>query len=331
VYQGAGLGNKCFRNFGGGGGGSHTMRWGLEQSRNLMTVRIANDTGMPRVIKTFHNVGIGDYKAYLSFALGAGETTVSRMVNAYAALANNGVQFPASVIDYVQDRNGKVIWRADTRRCNTCNMPEWDGKPMPRIARKGKQVLDAATAYQTVHMLEGVVQRGTAVTLRDLKLPLFGKTGTTSGPTDVWFVGGSQDYVAGVYLGYDTPRSLGGYAQGGRIAAPIFKQVVTKTRDRWSAQPFVAPAGVRMVRIDRASGKQVMGVEPSNDPKAAIIWEAFKPDTEPKRYTAQDEFTRKRDALVAEIRGARTARVAASRPAAAREPADFVEEQGGLY
>jgi penicillin-binding protein 1A len=331
VYQGAGLGNKCFRNFGGGGGGTHTMRWGLEQSRNLMTVRIANDTGMPRVIKTFHNVGIGDYKAYLSFALGAGETTVTRMVNAYAALANNGVQFPGSVIDYVQDRNGKVIWRADTRRCNSCNMPEWDGRPMPRIARKGKQVLDAATAYQTVHMLEGVVQRGTAVTLRDLKLPLFGKTGTTSGPTDVWFVGGSQDYVAGVYLGYDTPRSLGGYAQGGRIAAPIFKQVVTKTRDRWSAQPFVAPAGVRMVRIDRASGKQVMGAEPSNDPKAAIIWEAFKPDTEPKRYTAQDEFTRKRDALVAEIRAARTDRVAASRPAAVREPTDFVEEQGGLY
>jgi penicillin-binding protein 1A len=331
VYQGAGLGNKCFRNFGGGGGGTHTMRWGLEQSRNLMTVRIANDTGMPRVIKTFHNVGIGDYKAYLSFALGAGETTVSRMVNAYAALANNGVQFSGSVIDYVQDRNGKVIWRADDRRCTSCNMPEWDGKPMPRIARKGKQVLDAATAYQTVHMLEGVVQRGTAVTLRDLKLPLFGKTGTTSGPTDVWFVGGSQDYVAGVYLGYDTPRSLGGYAQGGRIAAPIFKQVVTKTRDRWSALPFVAPAGVRMVRIDRASGKQVMGVEPSNDPKAGIIWEAFKPDTEPKRYTAQDEFTRKRDALVAEIRAARTDRVAASRPRAETAPADFVEEQGGLY
>ena len=331
VYQGAGLGNKCFRNFGGGGGGTHTMRWGLEQSRNLMTVRIANDTGMPRVIKTFHNVGIGDYKAYLSFALGAGETTVSRMVNAYSALANNGVQFSGSVIDYVQDRNGKVIWRADDRRCTSCNMPEWDGKPMPRIARKGKQVLDAATAYQTVHMLEGVVQRGTAVTLRDLKLPLFGKTGTTSGPTDVWFVGGSQDYVAGVYLGYDTPRSLGGYAQGGRIAAPIFKQVVTKTRDRWSAQPFVESGGVRMVRIDRASGKQVMGVEPSNDPKAAIIWEAFKPDTEPKRYTAQDEFTRKRDALVAEIRAARTDRVAASRPRAETAPADFVEEQGGLY
>nr|WP_246381459.1 transglycosylase domain-containing protein [Novosphingobium chloroacetimidivorans] len=331
VYQGAALGNKCFRNFGGGGGGSHTMRWGLEQSRNLMTVRIANDTGMPRVIKTFHNVGIGDYKAYLSFALGAGETTVGRMVNAYAALANNGVQFNASLIDYVQDRNGKVIWRGDDRRCMSCNMPEWDGKPMPRLARRGKQVLDPATAYQTVHMLEGVVTRGTAVTLRDLKLPLFGKTGTTSGPTDVWFVGGSQDYVAGVYLGYDNPRSLGGYAQGGRIAAPIFKQVVLATKDRWSRQPFIAPAGIRMVRIDRVSGKQVMGAEPSDDPKSSIIWEAFKPDTEPKRYTAQDEFTRKRDALIAEIRGAQADRIAASRPKVESEPGDFVQEQGGLY
>jgi penicillin-binding protein 1A len=331
VYQGAALGNKCFRNFGGGGGGTHTMRWGLEQSRNLMTVRIANDTGMPRVIKTFHNVGIGDYKPYLSLALGAGETTVTRMVNAYSALANNGVQFPASVIDYVQDRNGKVIWRSDDRRCMGCNMPEWDGKGMPRIARRGKQVLDPATAYQVVHMLEGVVTRGTAVTLRDLKLPLFGKTGTTSGPTDVWFCGGSQDYVAGVYMGYDTPRSLGGYAQGGRIAAPIFKQVVLATKDRWSHQPFVAPAGVRMVRIDRVSGKQVMGAEPGDDPKAAIIWEAFKPDTEPKRYTAQDEFTRKRDALIAEIRAAQVDRTKPAHAETAREPADFVEEQGGLY
>lgn len=331
VYQGAALGNKCFRNFGGGGGGTHTMRWGLEQSRNLMTVRIASEAGMPRVIKTFKNLGIGEYKPFPSLALGAGETTVTRMVNAYSALANNGVQFPASVIDYVQDRNGKVIWRSDDRRCMGCNMAEWDGRKMPRIARRGKQAMDAATAYQTVHMLEGVVTRGTAVTLRDLDIPLFGKTGTTTGPTDVWFVGGSQDFVAGVYLGYDTPRSLGGFAQGGRIAAPIFKQVVQSTKDRWSRQPFVAPAGIRMVRIDRASGKQVMGAEPGNDPKSSIIWEAFKPDTEPKRYTAQDEFTRKRDALIAEIRAAQADRTAAARAQSSNLPADFAEEQGGLY
>ncbi|MCT2400004.1 penicillin-binding protein 1A [Novosphingobium mangrovi (ex Huang et al. 2023)] len=332
VYQGAKLGQKCFRNFGNeGGAGSHTMRWGLEQSRNLMTVRIANDTGMPRVIKTFHNVGIGDYKPYLSFALGAGETTVERMVNAYSALANNGVQYPASVVDYVQDRNGKVIWRADPRRCDICNMADWDGKPMPRITRKGKQVIDADTAYQVIHMLEGVVTRGTAVRLRSLNLPIFGKTGTTNGPTDVWFMGGNQDYVGGVYVGYDAPRSLGGWAQGGRISAPIFKDVVEATRPRWTTRPLLAPPGIRMVRIDRVTGKQVMGVEPSNEPKASVIWEAFKPDTEPRQYTAEDEFTRRRDALVADVMQARDEREAARLRAAGGEPQDFAEEQGGLY
>ncbi len=331
VYQGARLGEKCFRNFGGGGGGNHTMRWGLEQSRNLMTVRIANDTGMDRVTNTFRNVGIGDYKPYLAFALGAGETTVLRMVNAYSALANNGVQYEPSLIDYIQDRNGKVIWKSDKRRCESCNMAKWDGKPMPRIDRHGKEVMDPTTAYQVVHMLTGVVIRGTAVVLRDLDLPLFGKTGTTSGPTDVWFVGGSQDYVAGVYLGYDTPRSLGGYAQGGRFAAPIVKQLITETKRRWSHDPFVAPAGIRMVRIDRTSGKRVFGVEPGDDPKAAVIWEAFKPDTEPSRWTKADAFLEKRDSLIAQIRESRRLGDEAARRGGSSESKDFAEEQGGVY
>ena len=332
VYQGT-AGQKCFRNFGGGGGGgTHTMRWGLEQSRNLMTVHIANDAGMENVTKTFQRVGIGKYQNYLSFALGAGDTTVIQMVNAYAALAANGVQYPASVIDYVQDRNGKIIFRADNRRCTTCNMAQWDGKPMPRFEPRGKQVLDPRTAYQVVHMLEGVVQRGTAVVLRDLKLPLFGKTGTTTGPTNVWFVGGSQKYVAGVYLGYDKPRSLGGYAQGGRIAAPIFKQFVQATRSRWSELPFVAPEGVRMVRIDRTSGKRVFGVEPGSDPKAGVIWEAFKPDTEPARATRADELSKQRSALLAAIARGRDARNrAADESSRAAETRDFAEEQGGVY
>ncbi|MCB2079867.1 MAG: penicillin-binding protein, partial [Novosphingobium sp.] len=333
VYQGASLGQKCFRNFGGGGGaGNKPMRWGLEQSRNLMTVHIANDAGMDNVTRTFKNMGIGDYKPYLSFALGAGDTTVLRMVNAYAALANNGVQYPATVMDYVQDRNGKVIWRADNRRCVGCNMAEWDGKTMPRFEPRGKQVMDPRTAYQTVHMLEGVVTRGTATVLRDLKLPLFGKTGTTTGPTNVWFVGGSQKYVGGVYLGFDQPRSLGGYAQGGRIAAPIFKQFITETKSRWTATPFVAPAGVRMVKIDRLSGKRVTGGQPGEDPKSAIIWEAFKPDTEPKRKTNVDDFVAKRDALIAEVRRSRAPKQAArSNDAVATEIRDFAEEQGGVY
>ncbi len=312
VYQGASLGQKCFKNFDNrSGGGTHTMRWGLEQSRNLMTVRIANDTGMEHVVDTISRVGIGKYPPYLSFALGAGETTVLQMTNAYAALANNGVQYEPSMIDYVQDRSGKVIWRADTRRCTTCNMAEWDGKPMPRMGTRGKQVMDPRTAYQVVHMLEGVVTRGTAVVLSDLGLPLFGKTGTTSGPTNVWFAGGSQDIVGAVYLGYDQPRSLGGYAQGGTFAAPIFKQLVQQTRNRWSSVPFVAPQGIHMVKVDRVTGKRVFGGTPGAEPKSSLIWEAFKQDSEAKRTTRQDELASQRDQLIAALRRAGAAKAKA--------------------
>ena len=304
VYQGASLGKKCFQNFGGQGGGNatHTMRWGLEQSRNLMTVRIASDTGMDHVVNTFERVGIGKYPPYLSFALGAGETTVQQMVNAYAALANNGVQFAPSVIDYVQDRSGKVIWRADNRRCTSCEMPEWDGKPMPRFDSRGKQVLDARTAFQVVHMLEGVVTRGTAITLADLGLPLFGKTGTTSGPTNVWFCGGNQDIVGGVYLGYDAPRSLGGYAQGGTIAAPIFKQMILATKPRWSTKPFVAPRDIHWVKVDRISGKRVFTGTPGNDPKASVIWETFKAESEARPGMGTEEIEAQRNALINAIK-----------------------------
>ncbi len=329
-----GRGRKCFSNFGGGGGsGNHTMRWGLEQSRNLMTVRIADEAGMDNVIKTFERVGIGKYEPYLAFSLGAGDTTVGQMVNAYAALANNGVQFDATVIDYVQDRNGKVIWRADNRRCPQCNMAQWDGKPMPRLASRGRQVMDPRTAYQTVHMLEGVITRGTATVLKDLQLPMFGKTGTTTGPTNVWFVGGSQRFVGGVYLGFDQPRSLGGYAQGGRVAAPIFKEMVQATKPRWSRLPFVAPKDVHMVRIDRTSGKRVFGGNPGSDARSSLIWEAFKAETEADRNARQDEFESKRDALIAAIRrrnqAASEARESAQEQTA--EPGDFVEQQGGVY
>ena len=309
VYQGSKFGQKCFQNFGGGSGsGNHTLRWGLEQSRNLMTVRIANDAGMDHVAQTIERVGIGKYPPYLAFALGAGDTTVQQMVNAYSALANNGIQYSPSVIDYVQDRSGKVIWRADNRRCDKCNMAQWDGKPMPRFASRGKQVMDPRTAFQIVHMLEGVVTRGTAVTLSDLKLPLFGKTGTTSGPTNVWFCGGNQEIVGGVYLGYDQPKALAGYAQGGTIAAPIFKQMVQATRPRWSTKPFVAPSDIHWVKVDRISGKRVFGGSPGSDPKASIIWEAFKAESEARAGFSTDEIESQRDALINAIKRGSSAR-----------------------
>ena len=333
-YQGANLGEKCFTNFGGSrGGGEHPMRYGLEQSKNLMTVHIAMDAGMDKVTKTFADLDIGDYAQYPAFALGAGDTTVIKMVNAYSTLVNHGRLNAPNLIDYVQDRRGKVIWRADKRECPRCNMDEWDGGPMPRLAPEGKQVMDPRTAYQVVHMLEGVVQRGTATRLRDLDLTLFGKTGTSSGPTNAWFVGGSPDIVAGLYLGFDQPRSMGGYVQGGNTAAPIFKQFVQESEDRWVDRPFVAPAGVRMVRVDRRSGRRVFDGWPTDDdPKAAVIWEAFKPDTEPPRRQRRDEIGEMREYILAQLRGQRDAVSAGTRgQRRTDEPRDFAEEQGGIY
>ena len=193
--------------------------------------------------------------------------------------------------------------------------------------------MDARTAYQTVHMLEGVVTRGTATVLADLKLPIFGKTGTTSGPTNVWFVGGSQRYIAGVYLGYDQPRSLGGYAQGGRVAAPIVKQFIQATLPRWSRLPATAPADVHMVKIDRITGKRAFAGMPGDDPKSSLIWEAFKADTEPKRSTQLDEFEARRDALIAQLkRGPQVKASPGTAKVESTEPAkNFVEDQGGVY
>jgi penicillin-binding protein 1A len=286
IWQGAGLGNKCFTNFDHRYAGPHTMRWGLEQSRNLMTVRAASQIGMAKITDTARKLGVGDYPNYLSIALGAGDTTVARLVNAYAILANQGRSVTPTIIDYVQDRSGKVIYRADNRCAimQRCNAADWDGKPMPRPPLRTKQLLDPMAAFQMVHVMEGVILRGTATILRDLDRPLFGKTGTTNGPTNVWFVGGTPDIVAGVYLGYDQPRPMGAWAQGGRIAAPVWKQWAKTALKDQPKVPFVAPPGIRWVRIDRASGKRVYGVFPTDvDPKSPVIWEAFQPQTEPRR------------------------------------------------
>ncbi|RDE05389.1 penicillin-binding protein 1A [Sphingomonas aracearum] len=328
VFQGARLGNKCFRNFGGGGSGPHTMRWGVEQSRNLMTVRAAAQTGMPKVVKLMDRIGVGKYPSYLSFALGAGETTVSRMVNAYSILANQGRGHPATLIDFVQDRHGKVIWPDAWRSCDRCNARDWDGKAMPRPVIRGRQIVDAISAYQMVHIAEGVIQRGTATVLRDLDRPMFGKTGTNSGPTDVWFIGGTPQMIGGVYIGFDTPRSLGGSAQGGTIAAPIFKDWAEKAYEGLPKLPFQAPAGVRMVRIDRASGRPVYGAWPTSDPKAGVIWEAFKPESEQRRAIKRQTP----EEMMAAAAAARAkAAAAAQRHSEQQRDSDFLQREGGIY
>ncbi|RST31916.1 penicillin-binding protein [Sphingomonas ginkgonis] len=338
--QGPGLPDKCFRNFDGSYAGPKTMRWGVEQSRNLMTLRAALQTGMPKVVATAAKLGVGNYQPYLAFSLGAGETTVARLVNAYAILANHGRSVTQTTIDYVQNRDGKVIFRSDNRCAvmDNCNMAEWDGKAMPRPPSRTRQLLDPMAAYQMVHIMEGVIERGTATVLRDLNRPLFGKTGTTSGPTNVWFVGGTPEIVSGTYLGFDQPRSLGGYAQGGRTAAPIFKQWAQIALKDQPAVPFIAPPGIRMVRIDRASGRKVYGTFPVNeDPKSEVIWEAFQPETEPRRTvgTRQEvasaaEAPTRRASAPREARPRRAPAVAvATRPKS--DESDFLQKQGGIY
>ena len=342
VWQGAGLGNKCFVNFDRRYSGPKTMRWGVEQSRNLMTVRTASQTGMPKITDTARKLGVGDFPNYLAISLGAGDTTVSRLVNAYAILANHGRAVKPSLIDYVQDRHGKVIFRTDNRCAvmGNCSAAEWDGKAMPRPPSRTRQLIEPMAAFQMVHIMEGVVERGTATVLRDLNRPLFGKTGTTSGPTNVWFVGGTPDVVAGVYLGYDQPRSLGGYAQGGRISAPIFKQWAQIALKDEPKVPFIAPQGIRWVRIDRATGKRVFGTFPvQEDPKSSVIWEAFQPQTEPRRSyrgVQGDPYGEQNDEQQAQQpRAARpAATVQRAAPAAQRPPpaeSNSLQTQNGVY
>jgi penicillin-binding protein 1A len=326
VYQGARLGQKCFRNFDGGGSGPHTMRWGIEQSRNLMTVRTAAQTGMTHVVDVMKRMGLGTYAPFLSMSLGAGETTVARMVNAYSILANHGRGGAPTVIDFVQDRRGKVVFPEQWRACEGCNARDWNGKAMPRPPSRMKQVIDAQTAFQMVHITEGVIQRGTATTLRDLKRPIFGKTGTTSGPTDVWFIGGTPQFVAGLYVGYDQPRNLGG-VQGGTFAAPIFKQFAVKAYEGLEPMPFRAPAGLRWVRVDRGSGRPVSGGWPSlTEPKPAVIWEAFKPQAEARRAPR-----RRGPAAAPTARPTASAAGSARRRAERADDSEFLQERGGIY
>jgi penicillin-binding protein 1A len=245
-------------------------------------------------------------------SLGAGETTVLRLTNAYAMLANGGKRQAPVLYDLIQDRHGRTIYRADARDCEGCNAPAWRGEPMPRPADARPQAIDAKTAYQVIHMLEGVVERGTAVVLRDLDRPLFGKTGTTNGPTNVWFVGGTADVVAGLYLGFDQPRNMGGYAQGGTLAAPVFKQFARAALGDTAKRPFEIAPGIRMVRIDRRSGKRVFAGWPAGgDPKPAVIWEAFKPESEPRRLASVDDPFAPKTVV--------------------RSDSDFLQSTGGIY
>jgi penicillin-binding protein 1A len=281
VNQGRTLGKKCFRNFSGRSYGPQTMRIGLEYSRNLMTVRLAYAVGMEKVVDTAERLGIVDQKKMLPVlanALGASETTVLRLVNAYAILVNAGQAVTPTLIERVQDRHGKTLFRRDTRVCRECLAADWQGQAMPSIPVTQKEAIDRRTAYQIVHMLEGVINRGTGQVVKSVNRPLAGKTGTTNDARDVWFVGMSPDLVAGLYIGFDQPRSMGG-EQGGTRAAPVFRDFIAKATDGLPPVPFRIPDGVRLVRVDSKTGQLALS-EPDGE---RVIYEAFKPGTEPLR------------------------------------------------
>ncbi len=257
--------------------GPATLRFGIEQSRNLMTVRLAQDIGMPLISEYGKRFGIypDGLPPYLSYSLGAGETTVLRMVTAYAMLANGGRRVTSTLIDRIQDRYGRTIYRHDQRECVGCDATAWTNQPEPGLIDRRERVLDPMTAYQITGIMEGVIQRGTANVLADLHKPIAGKTGTTNDEKDAWFVGFTPDLVVGVYLGYDKPRHLGRDATGGHLAAPVARDFFKMALADRPAIPFVPPVGIKIISVDPKTGQRA--VVGTHNP----INEAFKPGTAP--------------------------------------------------
>lgn len=259
--------------------GPTTMRRGLENSRNLMTIRMAQTIGMAKVADMTGRLGVTpNLQQTLAMSIGAGETTVLNLTAAYGMIVNGGKQITPTFIDRIQDNQGWTIYRHDNRACDGCLRKEYAGEPRPEIPDTRKQVLDPAIAYQMVSMMEGVVLRGTGTAVRAVGKPLGGKTGTTNDSRDVWFVGFSPDLVAGVYLGYDQPRTLGKKATGGKFAAPIFRDFMMEALKDKPATPFRVPPGIRLVRVNLATGERA---QPGDE---KVILEAFKPGTEPTGY-----------------------------------------------
>src|SRR5271166_6471035 len=255
--------------------GPTPLRVALEQSLNAVTARVASMIGMEAIAQTVERFGIMDHmpREY-SMALGAGETTLLRHTTAYAMLDNGGKRITPTFIDRVQDRNGATIFRADNRRCNDCSDTEWQKQPVPVIPDTREQVADPGSAFQIVTMLQGVVERGTGTAVKAVGKPIAGKTGTTNDWRDAWFVGFTPDLVAGVYIGYDDPDSLGDDETGGHIAAPVFRDFMIAALKDAPATAFRTPPGLRLYRVSAATGLPVGGKEPA-------IYEAYKPGTEP--------------------------------------------------
>ena len=260
--------------------GPSTLRTGIEQSRNVMTVRLADDMGIGKFKEMTERVGIyTDMPAVLAMSLGAGETTLMRMVTAFSMFANGGKRVKATLIDRIQDRYGRTVFRHDKRECLGCTAKKWENQAEPEFLDNREQIINEYTAYQITSMMEGVVQRGTAKELKKLGKPVAGKTGTTNDTRDAWFIGYTPDLVVGVYVGYDRPHSMGNDATGGHLAAPIVRHFMQLALKGKPATPFRVPAGIQLIPINSKVGTRADYGDKN------VILEAFKPGEEPPDKT----------------------------------------------
>lgn len=258
--------------------GPTPMRTGIERSRNLMTIRLAQEISIDTVGRYAERFGVyEDMNRVLAASLGSDETTLFKMVAAYAMFANGGERVEPTLVDRVQDRYGHTVYRHDQRTCLDCDqtrLPEGDA---PRIMTNRDRVMNEITAYQLTSMMQGVVDRGTASRTVNLSVPIAGKTGTTNDAKDVWFVGFSSNIVAGCYIGYDTPRSLGRGASGGGICGPVFSRFMEEAIEKYGSGPFRVPANCQFINIDRFSGARLPGDASGEN----VVRECFRPGEEP--------------------------------------------------
>nr|WP_216598169.1 PBP1A family penicillin-binding protein [Ruegeria sp. HKCCD6119] len=238
--------------------GPTPLRTGIEQSRNLMTIRLAQEVTMPVVAGYAERFGVYDRMgAFLANSLGAEETTLYKMVAAYAMFANGGQRVEPTLVDRIQDRFGKTIYRHDDRQCLDCNSTWLEPDESPTLVTDRAQVMDAITAYQLTSMMKGVVDRGTASRVVNLPVPTAGKTGTTNESKDAWFIGFTSNIVAGCYIGYDRPRPMGRGAYGGTLCGPVFQSFMEKAVEKYGGGPFKVPEGGHFIKIDRFSGARL--------------------------------------------------------------------------
>lgn len=253
--------------------GLMTLRRGVELSKNLMTVRLAQDIGMDKIVEMSRRLGVNDHLSpYLSSSLGAADTRVINMVGAYCVIVNGGKKVPPYMIERIQDRKGHTIYKHEQTPCRECAADKWENQDEPDFQVVREQVVDPLSAYQMTSILEGVAVRGTAAKLNELHRHLAGKTGTTNETKDAWFVGFSPDLVAGVYVGFDEPESLGRTETGAASALPIFYEFMKEALEDTADTSFRIPAGIKLVRVNPETGK------PSSPEDRLVIIEALKPD-----------------------------------------------------